>query len=85
MTPFETGLTGPGVFFFFWMHFRLSHWMATHLCMCSATPSVYLDLEKGVSSKTKTVVVKATPLVILNKEELQPNYNYNVLTDKTGI
>ena len=58
-----------------------------HLRMCSATPSVYLDLEKGVLSKTsarKTVVVKATPQVILNKKELQPTYNYNVLTDKTG-
>ena len=33
---------------FFWTHFRLSRWMATHLRMRSATPSVYFDLEKGV-------------------------------------
>ena len=49
--------------------------MAKHLRMRSATPSVYLDLEKGVlTSKTsarKTVVVKATPQVIFNNKELQ--------------
>ena len=45
-TAFYTA--SPGVFFF-WTHFRLSRWMATHLRMRSATPSVYFDdLEKGV-------------------------------------
>ena len=39
--------TAPCVFFF-WTHFRLSRWMATHLRMRSTTPSVYFDLEKGV-------------------------------------
>ena len=39
--------SGPCVFFF-WTHFRLSLWMAKHLRMYSTTPSVYLDLEKGV-------------------------------------
>ena len=37
------GLT-PGGRIFFWTHFRLSLWMAMHLRMRRATPSVYLDL-----------------------------------------
>ena len=32
-----TRLTCPGVF---WMHFRQSFWMAMHMRMCSATPSL---------------------------------------------
>ena len=66
--------SGEGVFFF-WTHFRLSRWMATHLRMRSATPSVYFDLEKGVLTmieQNDCQVVKATPQVISNKKELQP-------------
>ena len=65
----------PRAYFFFWTHFRLSRWMATHLRMRSATPSVYFDLEKGVLTmieQNDCQVVKATPQVISNKKELQP-------------
>ena len=44
---FKLELTEMGVFLF-WTHFRLSLWMAKHLRMRSTTPSVYLDLAKGM-------------------------------------
>ena len=44
--PARTIEAGPGVFFF-WTHFQLSLWMAKHLRMRCATPSVYLDLRRA--------------------------------------
>ena len=39
----------PGhIFFGTYMYFRLSLWMAMHLCMRRATPSVYLNLCEGL-------------------------------------
>ena len=43
----ELTRTTPGVFFFFWTHFRLSLRTAVHMRMRSATPSAYLDLWEG--------------------------------------
>ena len=47
-SPYSPSSQPVRAYFFFWTHFRLSHWMATHLHMHSATPTVYFDLEKGV-------------------------------------
>ena len=40
----ETSLWRHFLKLFFWTHFRLSLWMAMHMRMRRATPSVYLDL-----------------------------------------
>ena len=61
--------------FFFWTHFWLGCWMATHLRMRSATPSVYFDLEKGVLTMIdcqKDCGCKSYSSGDFKKKELQP-------------
>ena len=59
--------TVPGVFFF-WTHFRLSLWMATHLRMPSATPSVYLDGRVEYDQVKQDCGCKTTQVILNNKE-----------------
>ena len=85
-----TLFTDSGVFFFFFLtHFRLSLWMATHLRMCCTTPSVYLDLEKGVlnmieqNERLEDCGCKSYSSGDF-KQQRTSAYNYNVLSVNCG-